>query len=184
MSIRSFATRRTAVQLAGIAAASLLALGAGAQELPQDGVYKDRIDWGLLMDLSGPTLGLAGHLGQRLPGTTCARSAGPVASHGRKINVLAGTTRFNAATDKIAYEKLVGQTPVIAISGHGHLGGRLPSPPPSSPAGADRRHLHRHQGAVEPVITNGHGSLRLQADGPGRRGLPDRDPQAQGAQRW
>jgi ABC-type branched-subunit amino acid transport system substrate-binding protein len=39
--------------------------------------------------------------------------------NGRKINVLAEDNRFNAATDKIAYEKLVSQTPVIAISGMG-----------------------------------------------------------------
>ena len=29
--------------------------GAFAQEVPDDGVYKDHIDWGVLMDLSGPT---------------------------------------------------------------------------------------------------------------------------------
>jgi len=39
--------------------------------------------------------------------------------NGRKINVLAEDNRYNAATDKIAIEKLTGQTPVIAISGMG-----------------------------------------------------------------
>jgi branched-chain amino acid transport system substrate-binding protein len=39
--------------------------------------------------------------------------------NGRKINVLAEDNRFNPATDKIAFEKLVSQTPVIAISGMG-----------------------------------------------------------------
>ena len=44
-----------AAKLVMAAATGLLALGSHAQESPQDGVYKDRIDWGLLMDLSGPT---------------------------------------------------------------------------------------------------------------------------------
>jgi branched-chain amino acid transport system substrate-binding protein len=104
----------------GIAAmaAALFAQVAIAQELPDDGVYKDRIDWGILMDLSGPTSSSQG------PWTTGfqdymrkVNEAGGI--HGRKINVLAEDNRFNAATDKIAYEKLVGQTPVIAISGMG-----------------------------------------------------------------
>jgi branched-chain amino acid transport system substrate-binding protein len=45
--------------------------------------------------------------------------------NGRKINVLAEDNRFNAATDKIAFEKLVGQTPVIAISGMGSSGSQV-----------------------------------------------------------
>ena len=40
--------------------------------------------------------------------------------NGRKINILAEDNRYNAATDKIAHEKLVDQTPVIAISGMGN----------------------------------------------------------------
>ena len=35
-----------------VATAGLMALGAIAQEAPQDGVYKDRIDWGVQMDMS------------------------------------------------------------------------------------------------------------------------------------
>jgi branched-chain amino acid transport system substrate-binding protein len=99
-------------------AATLAAHSAVAQELPEDGVYKDRIDWGILMDLSGPTSSSQG------PWTTGFQDymrkineAGGI--NGRKVNVLAEDNRFNAATDKIAYEKLVGQTPVIAISGMG-----------------------------------------------------------------
>ena len=42
--------------------------------------------------------------------------------NGRKINILAEDNRYNAATDKIAHEKLVDQTPVIAISGMGNSG--------------------------------------------------------------
>lgn len=107
---------KTKVTLA--AAAGLLALGAIAQETPADGVYKDRIDWGLLMDLSGPT---SASQGVWVHGFSDymrkINEAGGI--NGRKINVLAEDNRFNAATDKIAYEKLVGQTPVIAISGMG-----------------------------------------------------------------
>ncbi len=109
---------RLAAQVATVAAAGLLALGAGAQELPQDGVYKDRIDWGLLMDMSGPTSASQGIWVNGFQDyMRRINEAGGV--NGRKINVLAEDNRFNAATDKIAYEKLVGQTPVIAISGMG-----------------------------------------------------------------
>ena len=99
-------------------AAAMIACSATAQEVPQDGVYANRIDWGVLMDLSGPTsasqsvwvAGLQDHLKK-------VNEAGGI--HGRRVNVLAEDNRFNAATDRIAYEKLVGQTPVIAISGMG-----------------------------------------------------------------
>ena len=98
---------------------SLLALGAAAQEIPADGVYKDHIDWGILMDLSGPasetqviwTKAFQDYM-RRI------NEAGGI--NGRKINVLAEDNRYNAATDKINFEKLVGQTPVLGISGMGN----------------------------------------------------------------
>ncbi len=103
-----------------VAAAALggLALAASAFEAPADGVYKDRVDWGVLMDLSGPTsasqsiwvAGFQDHMRK-------VNESGGI--HGRKINVLAEDNRYNAATDKILFEKLTGQTPVIAISGMG-----------------------------------------------------------------
>ncbi len=107
-----------AARLAAAAAFGLMAAGAVAQEVPQDGVYKDRVDWGLLMDLSGPTsasqsIWVAGFQDYMKK----INEAGGI--HGRKVNVLAEDNRYNAATDKIAFEKLVGQTPVIAISGMG-----------------------------------------------------------------
>ena len=109
---------RWAATLAAPVVACLLSGAAWAQNSPQDGVHADRIDWGVLMDLSGPTsasqsVWVAG-LQDRIRKTN---EAGGV--HGRRVNVLAEDNRFNAATDKIAYEKLVGQTPVIAISGMG-----------------------------------------------------------------
>ncbi len=107
---------KTKVTLAVTSA--LLALGAIAQEVPADGVYKDRIDWGLLMDMSGPTSASQGIWVNGFQDyMRKVNEAGGI--NGRKINVLAEDNRFNAATDKIAYEKLVGQTPVIAISGMG-----------------------------------------------------------------
>ena len=109
---------RLATRLAAGAFACALAFGAIAQESPADGVYKDRIDWGVMMDLSGPTSasqsiwtnGFQDYMRK-------VNEAGGI--HGRKINVLAEDSRYNAATDKINFEKLVGQTPVIAISGMG-----------------------------------------------------------------
>ena len=95
-----------------------MAFGTGAQEVPADGVYKDRIDWGVLMDLSGPTSASQGIWTNGFQDyMRKINEAGGI--HGRKINVLAEDNRYNAATDKINFEKLVGQTPVIAISGMG-----------------------------------------------------------------
>lgn len=89
-----------------------------AQDLPQDGVYADRIDWGLLMDLSGPTSASQGIWVNGFRDYMRRVNEGG-GIFGRKINVLAEDNRFNPATDKIAFEKLVTQTPVIAISGMG-----------------------------------------------------------------
>ena len=103
----------TALALAG------LSMGAMAQfESPADGVYKDRIDWGVMMDMSGPASasqsvwanGFQAYMRK-------LNETGGV--NGRKINVLAEDSRFNPAQDKINYEKLVGQTPVLGISGVG-----------------------------------------------------------------
>lgn len=108
------ATARTmvAVALGGVA------LAASAFEAPSDGVYKDRIDWGVMMDMSGPASasqsvwanGFQAYMRK-------LNETGGV--NGRKINVLAEDSRFNPAQDKINYEKLTGQTPVLGISGMG-----------------------------------------------------------------
>ncbi len=103
------------------AALALVGLSTSAMaqfESPADGVYKDRIDLGVMMDLSGPasasqavwTSGFQAYMRKLNEG-------GGV--HGRRINVLAEDSRFNPAQDKINYEKLVGQTPVIGIAGVG-----------------------------------------------------------------
>ena len=105
-------------RLATGASATLLALAAQGFEAPDDGVYADRVDWGVLMDMSGPTsasqsIWVAGFQDYMRK----LNEGGGV--NGRKINVLAEDNRYNAATDKINFEKLIGQTPVIAISGMG-----------------------------------------------------------------
>lgn len=96
----------------------LAATPALAQELPADGVYADRVDWGILMDMSGPTsssqsVWVAGFRDY----AAMVNENGGI--NGRKLNLLVEDNRFDAATDKIAFEKLVGQTPVIAVSGMG-----------------------------------------------------------------
>ena len=106
--------RRLAV--AAIAATAFAAL---AQERPADGVYKDRIDWGVMMDMSGPasasqlvwTQGFQAYMKK-------VNDAGGI--NGRKINVLAEDDRFDAQQMRINLDKLVSQTPVLGISGMGN----------------------------------------------------------------
>lgn len=87
-------------------------------ESPADGVYKDRVDWGVMMDLSGPTAG------NEVPWTRGVMAyirkfneAGGV--HGRKINLLVEDDRYDTALVRTNYERLVTQTNVLAISGMG-----------------------------------------------------------------
>ncbi len=99
----------------------LLATSIGAAwgfESPADGVYKDRIDWGVMMDLSGPTAG------NEVPWTRGLQAyirkfneAGGV--HGRKINLLIEDDRYDTSLVRANYERLVTQTNVLAISGMG-----------------------------------------------------------------
>lgn len=105
-------------KLFALVVAGSTALSASAFEAQGDGVYRDRIDIGTMMDMSGPaagtqvvwTTGFQDYM-RRLNET------GNI--HGRKVNVLAEDSRFNPAQDKINYEKLVSQTPVLAIAGLG-----------------------------------------------------------------
>lgn len=104
-----------------IAAALALGMatsGALAGDAPKDGVYADHIDWGVIMDLSGPTSSSQGVWTKGLQDyMAMLNENGGVG--GRTVNVLAEDGRFNAANDKIAFDKLVSQTPVIALSGFG-----------------------------------------------------------------
>ena len=112
--------------LRSMAAASLamgLHCGAAAQvaafERPQDGVYADHIDWGLTADLSGPASAaqLPYHNGFQSAVRAFNDKGG---TNGRKINVLAEDTRYDATAERIAYEKFVSQTPTLGTSGMGN----------------------------------------------------------------
>jgi len=106
-----------------LALSGSVALLATAQELPSDGVYKDHIDWGMLMDMSGPASEAQSTYVKGFQDfMRMTNEAGGV--NGRKINVLAEDNRYNAATDKIVYEKFVAQTPVLGFSGMGSSGGQ------------------------------------------------------------
>ncbi|MGS0743030.1 ABC transporter substrate-binding protein [Glaciimonas sp. GG7] len=102
----------------GLAITSLT-LSAHAFEQENDGVYADRIDWGLMMDMSGPASAaqLPWVRGFQAYMHKVNDSGGIL---GRKINVLAEDTRYDASLDRVAYEKLVSQTPVLGISGVGN----------------------------------------------------------------
>ena len=103
---------------AGVALASL-ALGASAFEQPADGVFKDRIEWGVIMDMSGTASG------SQIPWVkglqTYMRKVNEGGGiHGRKINVMAEDDRYDAALIRVLYEKMGSQTPVLGISGLGN----------------------------------------------------------------
>ena len=90
-----------------------------ASESPADGVYKDRIDWGVMMDMSGVAAGA------QVPWVNGfnaymkkVNDAGGY--NGRKINVLVEDDRYDASLDRTNYEKLASQTPVLGISGIGN----------------------------------------------------------------
>ena len=92
---------------------------ANAFEQPADGVYKDRIDWGVMMDLSGPTsYGQVPWVNGFKDYMRKVNEAGGI--HNRKINVMAEDDRYDASLDRINYEKLANQTPVLGISGVGN----------------------------------------------------------------
>ena len=87
-------------------------------ESPGDGVYKDRIDWGVMMDLSGPTAA------NEVPWTNGAKAyirkindEGGI--NGRKINLLVEDDRYDTSLVRVNYERLVTQTNVLGISGMG-----------------------------------------------------------------
>jgi ABC-type branched-subunit amino acid transport system substrate-binding protein len=96
-----------------------LALTASAFEQPADGVYADRMDWGVSMDMTGP---IAGSQVPWVKGFQAymrkVNEAGGI--NGRKINVLAEDDRYDASVTRTIYEKLVNQTPVLGISGLGN----------------------------------------------------------------
>lgn len=108
------------------AAMMAVALGAGfwtsgarAFESPQDGVYNDRIDWGMTADMSGPASAAQAPWGKGFQ-TAIKEINDKGGVNGRKINVLAEDTRYDATAERVAYEKFVSQTPTLGTSGMGN----------------------------------------------------------------
>lgn len=103
----------SALSIAGFAVA------ADAFEMPSDGVRDNSIDWGVIMDMTGPSAaaqmpwvyGFQDYMRK-------VNEAGGV--NGRKINVLAEDDRYDASLHRIAFEKLSAQTPVLGVSGMGN----------------------------------------------------------------
>lgn len=112
------------VSILALALAAALSFSVRAADRPADGVYGDHIDWGVIMDLSGPaspsqitwTNGFKDYV-------RMINEAGGV--NGRKINLLVEDNRFDPALDRIAFEKLSNQTPVLGISGMGNNNGQV-----------------------------------------------------------
>lgn len=113
--------------IAGVAVAAAVLVAPIARaapfESPSDGVYADHIDWGVLMDMTGPAsvaqpLWVAGFKDR----IRMTNDAGGV--NGRKINVLVEDEHFDPALDRIAYEKLSNQTPTLGFSGWGNATGQ------------------------------------------------------------
>ncbi|MGS0743039.1 ABC transporter substrate-binding protein [Glaciimonas sp. GG7] len=106
-------------KLSAIVAIATLTMSAYAFDEPNDGVYADRIDWGVIMDMSGT--GAASQVpwvrGIQAYMRKVNESGG---INGRKINLLVEDTRYDPTQDRIAYEKLNSQTPVLGISGLGN----------------------------------------------------------------
>lgn len=112
-----------------IGLAATLMLGASplafaASESPSDGVYADHIDWGVIMDLSGPTAASQAIWTNGFKDyARKVNDAGGI--NGRKVNLLVEDERFDAQLDRIAFEKLTGQTPVLGISGMGNASAQV-----------------------------------------------------------
>lgn len=122
----SVSSLRAKVAVAALAAAILLPGGAGrafAAESPDDGVYADHIDWGVVMDMTGPSSSAQAPWATGFKDYMRAlNDAGGV--NGRKVNVLLEDDRFDPALDRIAYERLNNQTPVLGVSGMGNGNGQ------------------------------------------------------------
>lgn len=110
-----------ATGLAAACAFSFAPLAAWSFDRPADGVYADRIDWGLMMDMSGTASA------SQVPWVSGVRAyirkvneAGGI--HGRKINLLVEDDRYETSQTRVNYERLVNQTPVLGISGLGNSG--------------------------------------------------------------
>lgn len=121
-------TKKVLWQLGLALSMSATMLTSWAFEAPGDGVYSDRIDWAILMDLSGPTSA------NEVPWTNGVKAfirkvndEGGI--HGRKINLLVEDDRYDNAAIRVNFERVVSQTPVLGISGMGSSSGQAPLMP-------------------------------------------------------
>lgn len=90
-----------------------------AFELPQEGVFKDRIDWGMTIDMSGPASGSQRPWGLGFQAALrVVNEKGGI--NGRKISVLAEDSRYDATNERVLYEKFATQTPALGMSGMGN----------------------------------------------------------------
>ena len=104
--------------IAGLSMATCMT-AAWSFEAPGDGVFKDRIDWGLMMDMTGPAsanevpwvYGVQAYIRK-------VNEAGGIL--GRKINLLVEDDRYDAALARVNYDRLTTQTNVLGISGVGN----------------------------------------------------------------
>ncbi|QRX81064.1 ABC transporter substrate-binding protein [Glaciimonas sp. PAMC28666] len=101
-----------------------LTVSAFAFEQPNDGVYSDRIDWGVIMDMSGTASGsqIPWVRGMQTYMRQLNESGG---IRGRKVNLVLEDDRYDASLVRIAYEKLNAQTPVLGISGLGNTSAQV-----------------------------------------------------------
>lgn len=112
--------RRLRLSIFGLAAIlGIAGQPALAFEAPSDGVYKDRIDWGMTIDMSGPASASQRPWGLGFQAALRAvNEKGGIG--GRKINVLAEDSRYDVTNERVLYEKFATQTPTLGMSGLGN----------------------------------------------------------------
>jgi branched-chain amino acid transport system substrate-binding protein len=116
------APRRRAMQslavlfLAGALAACGADEGEGGGAKPDEGVYEDRIDFGVIADQTGPTaVTQLPYLHGIETQIKKVNAAGGI--NGREVSLLIEDEKYDVQTGLTAYKKLVSQTPVVGING-------------------------------------------------------------------
>jgi branched-chain amino acid transport system substrate-binding protein len=113
--------QRHAVQAAivGACAVALVACGADSGEgggaNPQEGVQEDSVDYGLIVDITGPTAGVQVPFQHGIE-TQVKKANADGGVNGRKINLLVEDEKYEVDTGLAAYKKLVDQTPVVGMT--------------------------------------------------------------------
>src|SRR5215218_376691 len=111
--------RGTPIVVATLCAVALGACGSngeGGGAKPTEGIDKDRVDYGVIADLTGPTAGVQTPFLHGIETQVKkANSAGGV--NGRRINLLTEDEKYEVEAGLAAYKKLVSQTPVVGLTG-------------------------------------------------------------------